>query len=256
MNFTSRHKKNKAGLGRTIDLRDRKTILTMPAKVLVLISGSGTNLQAIIDACATPKLPCSRITHVISNRKNAYGLERCKNSSPAIPTTVFPLLPFKKQHPDESEARTQYDAALAQLILDLPSSSRPDIIVCAGWMHILSPAFLHPIDKADIPIINLHPALPGAHDGKGAIEGAWEAMQEGKEKETGVMIHYVIAQVDRGEPILVQKVEMKEGESLEGLTERIHQWEHPSIVEGTRRVLDKRWKEGKIQLEEGEAGFS
>lgn len=224
----------------------------MPAKILVLISGSGTNLQAIIDACDTPKLPCSQITHVISNRKNAYGLERCKNAS--IPTTVFSLLPYKKQYPDESDAREHYDAALAKLILDLPD--KPDIIICAGWMHILSPTFLAPIDKQDIPIINLHPALPGAHDGKGAIEGAWKAFQEGEEKETGVMIHYVIAQVDRGEPILVQKVDMKEGESLDDLTERIHGVEHPSIVEGTRRVLDKRWKEGKVVLSTGEKGFS
>lgn len=224
----------------------------MPAKILVLISGSGTNLQAIIDACDTPKLPCSRITHVISNRKNAYGLERCKNAS--IPTSILSLLPYKKQYPDESDAREHYDAALAKLILNLPD--KPDIIVCAGWMHILSPTFLTPIDKQDIPIINLHPALPGAHDGKGAIEGAWAAFQEGKEKETGVMIHYVIAQVDRGELILVQKVDMKEGESLDDLTERIHTFEHPSIVEGTRRVLDKRWKEGKLVLNTGENGFS
>jgi len=109
--------------------------------------------------------------------------------------------------------------------------------VCAGWMHILAPAFLGPIKSAGIPIINLHPALPGAFNGAHAIDRAWSAFQEGKIKKTGVMIHYVIEEVDEGEPIVVKEIEMHEAESLEALEERIHKVEHQAIVEGANIAL-------------------
>ncbi|KAK3214078.1 hypothetical protein GRF29_28g1918359 [Pseudopithomyces chartarum] len=118
--------------------------------LVVLISGNGSNLQALIDACASSALPNTRITHVISNRKAAYGLTRAAQAS--IPTTYHNLLPFKRQHPDTpsgtTAARTAYDASLASIILAL--SPRPHVIVCAGWMHILTPDFLNPITQAGI----------------------------------------------------------------------------------------------------------
>ncbi|EUC41239.1 hypothetical protein COCMIDRAFT_29958 [Bipolaris oryzae ATCC 44560] len=202
----------------------------------VLISGNGSNLQALIDACASGALPNTRITHVISNRKAAYGLERAAKAS--IPTTYHNLVPYKKKHPDAIDtAREQYDADLAKIILD--SKPRPDLIVCAGWMHIVTPSFLTPIAAANIKIINLHPALPGEFAGAGAIERAWKAGREEGLKRTGVMIHEVIAEVDAGEPVLTKEVELKEGESLEALEERIHAVEHGAIVEGTRKTLEK-----------------
>ncbi|KAF3906169.1 hypothetical protein ABW20_dc0100758 [Dactylellina cionopaga] len=210
----------------------------MTARIVVLISGSGSNLQALIDAASTPALPSARIVHVISNRKAAYGLTRAANASPPIPTSYHGFPPYKTSHP--SDPRGAYDKDLAQRVLDLPEDQYPDLIVCAGWMHILSPAFLEPIDAAGIPIINLHPALPGAFDGAGAIERAWEAFNKGEITETGVMIHYVIKEVDRGEPIVVKKVEIGSGESVEELTERIHKIEHVAIVEGARLALEKK----------------
>ncbi|KAK6529082.1 hypothetical protein TWF694_004300 [Orbilia ellipsospora] len=210
----------------------------MASRIVVLISGSGSNLQALIDAASTPALPNGRIVHVISNRKAAYGLTRAANASPPIPTSYHGFPPYKTSHPEDP--RGSYDADLAKIILNLPEAQYPDLIVCAGWMHILSPKFLEPIEGAGIPIINLHPALPGAFDGAGAIERAWEAFKSDQITETGVMIHYVIKEVDRGEPIVVKKVELKAGESLEDLTERIHAIEHVAIVEGAKLALEKK----------------
>ncbi|RPA86819.1 phosphoribosylglycinamide formyltransferase [Ascobolus immersus RN42] len=204
--------------------------------ILVLISGSGSNLQALIDASQSPRLP-GKITHVISNKKSAYGLTRAANHS--IPTSYHNLVPYKKQYSDIAEARSVYDADLAKLILE----QKPDMVVCAGWMHILSMSFLTPLADANIPIINLHPALPGMFDGARAIERAKEAFERGEISGTGVMVHYVIGEVDRGEPIVVRDVEMKVGESLDDLEARIHAVEHEAIVEGARIVLEKLVKE-------------
>lgn len=86
-------------------------------------------------------------------------------------------------------------------------------------MHILSDSFL---DLIPTPIINLHPALPGAFDGANAIGRAYEAFQKGEIERTGVMVHRVIKEVDRGEPLVVREIEMRE-ETLQQLEERIHQ---------------------------------
>ncbi|KAF2730672.1 phosphoribosylglycinamide formyltransferase [Polyplosphaeria fusca] len=204
----------------------------------VLISGNGSNLQALIDACASSALPNTRITHVVSNRKAAFGLERAAKAS--IPTAYHNLVLYKKKHPQTPEgtlaARTEYDADLSKIILAL--DPRPDVIVCAGWMHIVTPAFLDPIAQAGIRVINLHPALPGEFAGAGAIERAWEAGNKGDIKRTGVMIHEVIAEVDAGDAIVTEEVELKEGETLDELEERMHKVEHGLIVEGTKRVLE------------------
>lgn len=106
-------------------------------------------------------------------------------------------------------------------------------------MHIVTPSFLTPISSAGIKIINLHPALPGEFAGAGAIERAWKAGKEEGLKRTGVMIHEVIAEVDAGEAVLTREVELKAGETLEELEERIHAIEHGAIVEGTRVTLER-----------------
>jgi phosphoribosylglycinamide formyltransferase len=125
---------------------------SMPeTKITVLISGSGTNLQALIDNL--PKVvPSSKIVRVISNRKAAYGLTRAQNAN--ISTAYHNLLSFKKKYPDdEAKAREEYDKELAALIL----KDEPDVVVCAGFMHILSPGFLVPLEDKGVSIINLHP---------------------------------------------------------------------------------------------------
>ncbi|KAH7408568.1 phosphoribosylglycinamide formyltransferase [Phaeosphaeria sp. MPI-PUGE-AT-0046c] len=208
--------------------------------LVVLISGNGSNLQALIDACASGKLPNTRITHVISNRKAAFGLERAAQAS--IPTSYHNLKSYKDKNPDKTDAvvREQYDADLAALILALTPS--PSLIVCAGWMHIVSPSFLTPIANAGIKIINLHPALPGEFAGANAIKRAWEAGRDKGSKRTGVMIHEVIAEVDAGDAVVTQEVELRQGEGLEELEERMHAVEHGLIVEGTRKMLAEMTK--------------
>ncbi|KAJ9668724.1 Bifunctional purine biosynthetic protein ADE5,7 [Coniosporium apollinis] len=221
-----------------------------PTKIAVLISGNGSNLQALIDASNTPALPNTRIVSVISNRKDAYGLQRAAKAS--IPTERLSLLKYKKTlYPNNEEtARQKYDEKLANVVLGIEGGDKaeedksgkklekPDVIVCAGFMHILTENFLTPIEEAGIPIINLHPALPGAYDGANAIERAHKDFQDGKADKTGVMIHYVIKDVDRGEPIVIKEIPFEpEDTDLDHLTERLHSVEHKAIVEGTRKAI-------------------
>jgi phosphoribosylglycinamide formyltransferase len=208
-----------------------------PARITVLISGSGSNLQALIDNCNTDALPNACFVRVISDRKTAYGLERAEANN--IPTTYHGILPYKAKYPDDSKkweaARKAYDADLADIVLN----DKPDIVVCAGFMRILTMSFLGPLQNAKVPIINLHPSLHGDLVGANCIKRAWEEFQEGKRVKTGVMVHYVIAEVDMGEPIVQQEVTIEGCGTLEELEGRMHGVEHGLIVEGTRRVVEK-----------------
>lgn len=216
----------------------RKYSTSTTFNITVLVSGSGSNLQALIDACKpTSTLSNARISHVISNRKEAYGLTRASQAH--IPTTYHNLVAYKKKQPQTEAgtkaARTHYDADLAQIILThIPC---PDLVVCAGWMHILSEHFIKALQSASVPIINLHPALPGKFNGANAIGRAYEAFQRGEIATTGVMIHHVIGEVDMGRPIVTEEVEIRHGEELAQLEERIHQVEWRAIVEGVRLEL-------------------
>jgi len=139
-------------------------------RLTVLISGNGTNLQAVIDKAQSgnnesadeDQLPVN-IVRVLSNRKDAYGLTRAENAG--IPTHYHNLVKYKKQHPATAEgvtaAREEYDAELAHLIL----ADDPELVACLGFMHVLSPKFLEPLEEAGVKIINLHPALPGQFNG-------------------------------------------------------------------------------------------
>lgn len=231
--------------------------MTDKLKILILISGSGTNLQAIIDAIAEEKIEDAEIIRVISSSATAYGLERASKSD--IPTTVHRLKEYyadiaKGERP---KARKQFNKDLANLVLygnkdgdeDEAKGSKhivPDLIVCAGWMLILSPEFLSPLEDQGVEIINLHPALPGAFDGTHAIERAWQAGQDGEITKGGVMIHKVIQQVDAGEPLLVKEVDIIKGETVEAYESKIHQVEHIAIVEGTilalKEIREKKQK--------------
>lgn len=136
--------------------------MSAPIRLTVLISGSGSNLQAVIDKTSQGQLP-TQIVRVLSNRKDAFGLERARRAD--IPITYHNLVKYKKQHPATPEgvqaAREEYDAELARLVLQ----DAPDLVVCLGFMHVVSPNFLGPLEAANLRIINLHPALPGAFNG-------------------------------------------------------------------------------------------
>ncbi|MCC9075845.1 phosphoribosylglycinamide formyltransferase [Litorilinea aerophila] len=197
----------------------------MTSKLAVLISGNGSNLQAIIDAIRARMLD-AEIVVVVSNRKNAYGLERAAQAG--IPTRYHPLKPYR----DAGRSRQEYDADLARILQEY----RPDWVVLAGWMHILSDAFLRHFPYR---VINLHPALPGQFPGATAIADAFEAYQRGEIKETGVMVHLVPdEQVDRGPVVASEAVPIYPSDNLETLTNRIHQTEHRLLVGALRRLLE------------------
>ena len=122
--------------------------------------------------------------------------------------------------------------------------AKPDIVVLAGWMHILSDKFLDFMvrERQDgttipIPVINLHPALPGAFDGAHAIERGYAAFQRGEVDELGIMVHRVIRDVDKGEPVIVSTVPLEKGEPLEVYEKRLHEKEWEIIVLATAKVL-------------------
>jgi phosphoribosylglycinamide formyltransferase len=168
---------------------------------------------------------------VLSNRKAAYGLTRAETADPPIPTRYLALQPYLKAVPDRT--RMTYDAEIARIVLE----AHPDIIVLAGWMHVLGNGFLDAVGA--LPVINLHPALPGAFDGTNAIERSYAAFQKGEVDTVGAMVHRVIKEVDRGEPVVVREVEIKKDEPLEEYEERLHRAEWGIIVEATRKVLDE-----------------
>jgi len=115
--------------------------------------------------------------------------------------------------------------------------ANPDVVVLAGWMHIVGLPFLHLLSH--IPIINLHPALPGAFDGANAIERAYEAFGRDEITHSGIMVHRVIRDVDKGEPIIVREIRMVKGESLEDFQQRLHKEEWDVIAKATKNVLDE-----------------
>lgn len=204
---------------------------TNPLKELVvLISSSGSNLQALIDSISSGILQGkARIKCVISNRKAAFGLERAQEAG--IHTKIWSLAESRKKYGD---SREKYDTELARLVLE---EGTPDLVICAGFMHILSTQFLTPLQNAKVGIINLHPALPGQFNGAKAIERAHEAFKDGLIKKTGLMIHWVIAEVDMGQPILVREIPISDHDTLNSLQDTIHAEEHKLIVEATSKVI-------------------
>jgi len=191
------------------------------ARLAVLISGYGSNLQAILDACRSRELP-ARVVAVVSDKPDVYGLERARSAG------ITTLIQVKKREQD----RRVYDAQLAGLV----AAYQPDWIVLAGWMRILSSAFL---DHFPDRVVNLHPALPGTFPGTHAIQRAFEAYQRGEIRETGVMVHLVPDEgVDNG-PVLGQEiVPIYADDTLESLEARIHSIEHTLLVDTLKRILN------------------
>jgi len=196
--------------------------MSHPCTLAVLISGSGTNLQAIIDATRAGALD-AKIAVVVANRREAYGLTRARQAG--IPTLYFPLKPYR----DAGRSREEYDADLAQRV----AAYAPDLIVLAGWMHVFTAAFL---DRFPQRVINLHPALPGQFAGTHAIARAFAAFQRGEIDHTGVMVHWVIPDVDAGPVLASEAVPIYPTDTLDDLEARIHAVEHRLLVDAIRQV--------------------
>lgn len=192
----------------------------MTTRLVVLISGNGSNLQAILDACASGDLPASVVT-VLSNKPDAYGLTRARAAG--VEAIHFAKL--------ENESRREYDARLA----DYVTTKLPDYVVLAGWMRLLSSPFLSCFPNR---VINLHPALPGTFPGTHAIERAFEAYQHGDIAHTGVMVHLVPDEgVDNGPVLATEIVPIRPEDTLESLEARIHQTEHDLLVKTLKNVF-------------------
>jgi phosphoribosylglycinamide formyltransferase-1 len=189
-------------------------------RLVVLISGNGTNLQAILDACAAGSLP-AQVMAVICNKSDAFGLERARRAG--IPAIAMPK-------PKEQDRR-EYDSLLA----DSVAAYRPDWVILAGWMRVLSSNFL---DRFPRRVINLHPALPGTFPGTHAIERAFDAFQRGEIKTTGVMVHLVLDEgVDSGPVLGLEEVGIKKDDTPETLETRVHEVEHRLLVDTIRKVI-------------------
>jgi len=188
-------------------------------RLVVLVSGEGSNLQALIDALAPGGLP-ARIVLVVSSKPGARALERA--ASAGIPAFARPYL--RNGALDAAASRAAYDATLAEEIL----AWKPDFVFLLGWMRVLGEAF---VSKFPGKIVNLHPALPGAFPGTEAIARAWEARGLGGPDESGVMTHFVPdSSVDSGPPIEVERVKMAPGSNLADFEADMHAAEHRIVV--------------------------
>lgn len=192
-------------------------------RLVILISGSGSNLQALLDAMQTGALAAQPVL-VVSNKKEAYGLTRAQQAG--VPTLYFPLTPFRH----EPDSRTAYDRALAAQI----QPYQPDLILLAGWMRILTPHFL---DQFPQQVLNLHPALPGQFAGTHAIERAFAAFRAGEISHSGCMVHYVIPEVDAGPVVAQKEVPIYAQDTLADFAARMHTAEHELIVAATKKAL-------------------
>ena len=182
--------------------------------LVVLVSGNGSNLQAILDSIRSGELE-AKVKVVISNNKNAFALERAKSAG--VPTEV--LMKSKEQN------RSNYDFQLAEIV----SNYQPDWIILAGWMRILSMSFL---GRFPGKVINLHPALPGEFPGVHSIERAYQAFKDGQIDHSGVMIHLVPDEgVDSGPVLNQQVVQLLPEENLDQFEARMHVCEHKLLVE-------------------------
>jgi phosphoribosylglycinamide formyltransferase-1 len=193
-------------------------------RIVVLISGGGSNLQSFIDGCADGSLN-GDVVAVISNKAGVKGLERA--AAAAIPNITLDHSSFA--------SRAEFDVALADVI----DSFSPDLVVLAGFMRILTPQF---VNRFLGRLINIHPSLlpkyPGLHTHQRAIDAG--------DSEGGATVHFVTAELDGGPGIVQAQVELLENDTAEDLASRVLVFEHQIYP------LAAQWFcEGRLELREG-----
>ena len=184
------------------------------SRLVVLISGGGSNLQAFIDASADPAYPCE-VVAVISNRAGVFGLERAARAG--IPAEVLDHTAFP--------TREAFDVALADRI----DAHRPDLVILAGFMRILTPGFIR---RYAGRLLNIHPSLlpkyPGLHTHQRAIDAG--------DAEAGATVHLVTEELDGGPVILQARVQVLPGDTADTLAARVLVEEHRIYPEAARLV--------------------
>ncbi|MFU9137884.1 phosphoribosylglycinamide formyltransferase [Erwinia tasmaniensis] len=211
-------------------------------RLVVLVSGEGSNLQAIIDACQQGRINGS-VAAVFSNKSEAYGLSRARAAG--IPAHALAASQFSD--------REAFDAQLMQEV----DAYAPDLVILAGYMRILTPAF---VDRYVGRMLNIHPSLlpkyPGLHTHRQALENG--------DSEHGTSVHFVTRELDGGPVILQAKVPVFPDDSEEDVRARVQHQEHaiyPLVVSwfsaGRLAMKDEAaWLDGKPLPPEGYAGDS
>jgi phosphoribosylglycinamide formyltransferase 1 len=200
-----------------------------PCRLIILISGSGSNLQAFIDACRDPGYPC-RIVAVISNKADVRGLERARDAGIAAHHLDH------RAFPD----REAFDAQLQQLI----DGFEPDLVVLAGFMRILSAGFVRHYSGR---LMNIHPSLlpkyPGLHTHQRALEAG--------DAEHGATVHFVSEDLDGGPAIIQARVPVLDGDTADALAARVLQQEHLIYPRAVRLFAEGRLccREGRAELD-------
>ncbi len=199
----------------------------MTKRIGVLLSGRGSNLEALADSAAAGRIPNAEIAMVISNREGAPGIERAK--ARGIATRVIP---------SKGLERETYDRQVAAVL----DEHKVDLVCLAGYMRLLSPYF---VAKFRNRILNIHPSLLPSFPG---LESQRQALESGV-KFAGCTVHFVDENLDAG-PIIVQAVvPVLDGDSEAALSERILKEEHRIYSEAVRIVLEGRFKiEGRRVL--------
>lgn len=186
--------------------------------IAVLISGNGSNLQAIIDHCKAGRIKAN-ICCVISNTADAYGLERARKAK--IETHVLSHKDFP--------SREKYDLELAALL----KTCHPDLIILAGFMRILGAAF---IENFPDRIINLHPSLLPNHKG---LDTHTRVLEAG-DREHGASVHLVTPNLDSG-PVLVQSsITVADDDTAQSLQQKVHELEHEILPRVVGWFADRR----------------
>lgn len=183
----------------------------------ILISGRGSNMQALIEACKNPDYP-AQISAIISNQPGAAGLQRAKEAS--VPTEVV-------DH-KEYQGRKSFEDALLRTLENYPV----DLICLAGFMRILTPHF---INHWKNKIINIHPSL--LPDYKGLH--THERVIQDKKKESGCTVHYVVPEMDSGPVIVQERVQVLPEDTPETLAARVLEQEHIAYPEAVRIIAEK-----------------
>jgi phosphoribosylglycinamide formyltransferase-1 len=212
---------------------------TSQKSIVVLVSGNGSNLQAIIDDISQQKIN-AKITAVIANQKTAYGLVRAKNSD--IPAIFIDHNSFA--------SREEYDVKLANCIDEF----NPNLIVLAGFMRILTPAF---VEHFSGRMLNIHPSLLPKYKGLNTHQRAIEA----KDSEHGASVHFVTPELDGGPVVLQSKVPVFDQQDPLELAERVQQQErqmYPLVIkwfceERLKMIDNKAVLDNQILAEEGYA---
>ncbi len=192
--------------------------MTQPLKIGVLLSGSGTNLQAIIDEVRDAALPVD-IVKVVSSRPDAYGIERAKQAG-------IPVVVLNRQIYTDPQAADQ-------MIVDELRAAGAEYVVMAGYMRKLTPVVL---DAFPDRVLNLHPALLPSFKGAHAIQDAFDAGV----KVTGVTVHFANEDYDKGPIVAQEPVRIEEGMTLDELEAAIHAVEHVLYPRVLRRLAEGR----------------